>query len=319
MDDVSRAWQDIELSGRLKNTGTIIEKLKRDKTALGKMQDIAGLRVVLGQGSRAEQNQIADELLRGNWLCKAERIDRRFDPRFGYRAVHVVGLVGGYFLEIQIRTMLQHRWAVVFERLADEWGRGMRYGDPPPDKALEIAGASVSAREVDRYMKELSDYIDDLEREQLVPEAQEADYAAGADELPVYELESRRSRVFQKRHQNERDAKALVASLREVLIAATASAGGAPPLAVDVPRVDPDSLHLFVYDRRLGRLIHHRRGANEEVLECWREFDEQYRHTPAIEIVVLKSTSTKSLGITHGRYVVPAEDLIGDPADSILA
>jgi len=227
MDDASPASHDIELSGRLKNTGTIIEKLMRDKTALGKMQDIAGLRVVLGQGGRAEQNQIADELSRREWLCEAERIDRRSDPRFGYRAVHVVGHVDGYFLEIQIRTMLQHRWAVVFERLADEWGRGMRYGDPPPDEALKIAGASVSAREVDRYMKELADYIDDLERKQLAAEAQEAADAAAADELSVRELESRRSQVVQTRRQNDLDANALVASLRDVLIAATASKGRA--------------------------------------------------------------------------------------------
>lgn len=38
---------DCRVSGRLKNTQTIVEKLAREKTALHKMQDIAGLRVVL--------------------------------------------------------------------------------------------------------------------------------------------------------------------------------------------------------------------------------------------------------------------------------
>ncbi len=315
IDVASRAWPDIELSGRLKNTGTIIEKLKREKTALGKMQDIAGLRVVLGQGGRAEQDQIVHDLLRRPWLAEAESIDRRSDPRFGYRAVHVVGRVDDHLLEIQVRTMLQHRWAAVYERLADEWGRGMRYGEPPPEKSLRIGGASVSAREVDRYMMELSDYIDDLERIQLASEAQETADAAAADELPVHELESRRNRVFRERLQNDRDAKSLVASLREVLSAATATGDSAVPPDLDIPRIEPNSLQLFVYDRGRGRLILHRSGASEELLEHWRELDEQYRHEHGIEIVVLKSTSAKSLGITHGRYVVSAEDLTGDPVD----
>jgi hypothetical protein len=37
----------------------------------------------------------------------------------------------GYPIEVQIRTEWQHLWAEWFERLADQYGRGIRYGEPP--------------------------------------------------------------------------------------------------------------------------------------------------------------------------------------------
>lgn len=33
-------------------------------------------------------------------------------------------------MEIQIRTILQSLWANFYERFADRWGRGIRYGEP---------------------------------------------------------------------------------------------------------------------------------------------------------------------------------------------
>lgn len=57
----------------------------------------------------------------------------------GYRAVHVIVSIGGRFVEIQIRTLGQDLWANVFERIADIFGRGIRYGEPP-----EIGGEAVT-------------------------------------------------------------------------------------------------------------------------------------------------------------------------------
>ena len=37
----------------------------------------------------------------------------------------------GHPIEVQVRTEWQHLWAEWFERLADQYGRGIRYGDPP--------------------------------------------------------------------------------------------------------------------------------------------------------------------------------------------
>lgn len=58
------------------------------------------------------------------------------DP--GYRAVHVIAKVDNIPVEVQFRTELQDLWAQVFERLADGWGRQIRYGgEPDPDVRSE--------------------------------------------------------------------------------------------------------------------------------------------------------------------------------------
>jgi len=49
----------------------------------------------------------------------------------GYRAVHVIAFPEGVPVEIQVRTLWQHEWAELFEKLADRVGRRIRYGDPP--------------------------------------------------------------------------------------------------------------------------------------------------------------------------------------------
>ena len=64
-------------------------------------------------------------------LSDSRIVDRRKTPMFGYRAVHVVARVEGFPVEIQVRTESQDDWAQVMEELADGWGRGIRYGDPP--------------------------------------------------------------------------------------------------------------------------------------------------------------------------------------------
>ena len=53
------------------------------------------------------------------------------EPMHGYRAVHVIVGYQRCTVEIQIRTPYQHRWAESFEKLADKWGRQIRYGEPP--------------------------------------------------------------------------------------------------------------------------------------------------------------------------------------------
>ena len=51
----------------------------------------------------------------------------------------------GIAVEIQVRTTLQHVWAELFERLADLVGRQIRYGQPPNDPDVVIAGDLTAA------------------------------------------------------------------------------------------------------------------------------------------------------------------------------
>jgi len=121
---------------RLKTTGTLIDKLRRNRNmALSRMQDIAGVRVVR-EMNRAEQDQLVARILK--LFPGAEVMDRRAVPSYGYRAVHVIVEVDRRWVEIQVRTFLQNLWANVFERLADRWGRGIRYGELPNDPDAEV-------------------------------------------------------------------------------------------------------------------------------------------------------------------------------------
>lgn len=120
-------------SSRVKNTGTIIEKLRRSSAAqLHSIQDLAGMRIVMNGSDRRAQDELADRLssLFEDATHPVKRVDRRTDPRSGYRAVHLIVHVDDLPVEIQIRTELQHEWAEFFEKLADRLGRGIRYGEP---------------------------------------------------------------------------------------------------------------------------------------------------------------------------------------------
>ncbi|MFD7954941.1 hypothetical protein ACFV4X_15745 [Streptomyces ardesiacus] len=130
---------------RLKTTDTLIQKLQRAKargssTNLARIQDIAGIRVS-GRLTLTEQDRLADLVVerfeRQGHKCSIK--DRREDPMVGYRALHVIISLSGRYVEVQIRTVGQDLWANVFERMADIFGRGIRYGEPP-----EYGGKAVT-------------------------------------------------------------------------------------------------------------------------------------------------------------------------------
>ena len=134
--------QGFHPTGRLKVTSTIIEKLRRDqRSSLKTIQDLAGARVVLDTDLDGQDRTVHDfcRLLERRGFGSSV-IDRRADPRSGYRAVHVVAKVDRVPVEVQFRTELQHLWAQVFERLADLWGRQIRYeGEPSRDGRSSVS------------------------------------------------------------------------------------------------------------------------------------------------------------------------------------
>jgi ppGpp synthetase/RelA/SpoT-type nucleotidyltranferase len=125
----------IEATARIKTVNTTIEKLVREKTRLAAMQDIAGLRIVRDMGLAAQDVLVADV---ARLFPAAKIVDRRTKPSHGYRAVHVVAVVDDHPVEIQVRTVLQDLWAQAMERLADEVGRGIRYGEPPQGRGSDV-------------------------------------------------------------------------------------------------------------------------------------------------------------------------------------
>lgn len=139
---------------RVKTLRTTLRKLERlpQVRSLAHIRDLAGMRVIV-HGTRSDQDELVDRLV---GLFGDERppkvIDRRADPRTGYRAVHLEIRRHGVLMEIQVRTALQHRWAESFERTADKVGRGIRYGEPVGGTAARLLAAlDAMARHIDRY------------------------------------------------------------------------------------------------------------------------------------------------------------------------
>lgn len=154
------AVPDLSPTSRLKTVQTLVGKLQREeRMALSRVQDIAGLRIVRKM-SLAEQDSLTETIVRV--FPDAKVVDRRAKPSFGYRAVHVVVKVDGRPVEIQLRTHLQDRWAQIVERMADHWGRNIRYGAEPDEPAAIVA--RYTRAEVVEMARRLSPLIEQCEK-----------------------------------------------------------------------------------------------------------------------------------------------------------
>lgn len=149
-------------SGRVKTTKTMIEKLIRTHgMQLSRVQDLAGARIMVRD--MTEQDISRNKIIEfyQNSGCSIKVVDRRIDPRFGYRAVHLIPNIDGTPVEIQIRTELQDSWAQIVERLADRWGRGIRYGEIPenPEALVRSGSSTYTRRRAVEILPTLSDAI----------------------------------------------------------------------------------------------------------------------------------------------------------------
>ncbi|HYO45163.1 MAG TPA: RelA/SpoT domain-containing protein [Gemmatimonadota bacterium] len=132
---LERAIPGVAQAARIKTIQTLHDKLRRQPTKLSRIQDIAGVRIV-GDMDLASQDAMVASIARE--FAKARVIDRRAHPTFGYRAVHIIVKVGRCSCEVQVRTIPQHLWAEIVERLADLWGRDIRYGGSPEQRGTRV-------------------------------------------------------------------------------------------------------------------------------------------------------------------------------------
>jgi hypothetical protein len=122
---IVRNATEMEPTGRpAKSTTSIIEKLRRETIRLSQMQDIAGCRLVVLDV--VTQDQLVERLKSA--LPKAVVVDRRKQPSFGYRAVHIIAMARNKPIEIQVRTELQHLWAQLSEKQSDVLDPAIKYG-----------------------------------------------------------------------------------------------------------------------------------------------------------------------------------------------
>jgi len=141
----------LELTGReLKTTMSIRNKLRREpRIKLSQMQDVAGCRIVVSNVLQQESVVASLCVL----FSDSRIVDRRLKPSHGYRAMHVIPRVSGKKIEIQVRTSLQHRWALLSEKLSDDVDPNLKYG--------------VGDAELQKYLLEESEASAEIEKREI--------------------------------------------------------------------------------------------------------------------------------------------------------
>ena len=170
----------VQPTGRpAKSTPSLVAKMNRETVRLSQVQDIAGCRVVVAD--LEEQERVMATL--GRAFAKVTVVDRRASPTYGYRAVHVIVEVLDRTVEIQVRTMLQHTWAELSEKLSDLVDPAIKYGGGPArvkDLLLRSSSALGLVEEGERLLAEASRV---MEEEQETEETRQQ-LAAAREHLP---------------------------------------------------------------------------------------------------------------------------------------
>jgi putative GTP pyrophosphokinase len=122
---------------RLKRMPSVVKKLKRyESMNLSRMQDIGGLRAVVGSISKVNKlyrlykNGLQHTLISCDDYIKNPKPD-------GYRSIHVIfkyknrlnSNYDGLQVELQIRTKLQHAWATAVEAMSTYLGVALKSGE----------------------------------------------------------------------------------------------------------------------------------------------------------------------------------------------
>ncbi len=158
---------ELQVSQRLKRMTTILDKLRREPTMqLANMQDVGGCRAVLAS---------IRDLRRVEHRLKRNRPPLRYSdyvesPRAsGYRAVHVVvGYHDEYgdlrAIEVQLRTMVMHEWAITVERLSGRLRDDLKSGRGPDTVLALMASISEAMALEERNEAVPADLIAEISR-----------------------------------------------------------------------------------------------------------------------------------------------------------
>lgn len=161
----SVGWQSVHeghqplVISRVKSIDTVREKLVRQRSLqLGNVQDIAGVRCEAAM-SLDEQDAVVETIISTFGRERAERKDLRAEPKSGYRAVHVWLVLPAGRAEIQVRTLLQGKWANVYEEASDVFGRSIRYGYLPEqswERGIVLKLQALSTVQIAQHEQEVN-------------------------------------------------------------------------------------------------------------------------------------------------------------------
>ncbi|MEQ1831975.1 MAG: RelA/SpoT domain-containing protein [Candidatus Eisenbacteria bacterium] len=265
-------------SQRLKRLPAILTKLRRfSKMNLSQVQDIAGCRAVLGTVPRVRRLVAAYKESGAEHVLHHEK-DYVTTPQVsGYRGVHLIyrfrsiprAEFNNLFVEVQIRSLLQHVWATAVETV-DFFQR----------QTLKTGGGEQSWR---RFFALASAAFARIERSPLVPETPEQSSAAYAELVYLEE---------------ELDVLRRLASYRQAfgeILAPSASRARIFLLRM-VPRSGSDKLQL--------RVRGYRAAEAERAEADYYRYEQSIRGIRGADVVLVEVRSLAELRQAYPNYFV---------------
>lgn len=158
-DKTKKLNVDCLIAQRLKRMPSILNKLRLRRTMrLSTMQDIAGIRVVVN--SIDDVNRIAEAYRQAGFLhSRMPEDDYIMSPkRSGYRSLHQIYKYkntrnpnyDGLFIELQIRTKVQHAWATAVETVDTFLKYSLKSSEGPEEWKNYFAQASSALAHIEQ-------------------------------------------------------------------------------------------------------------------------------------------------------------------------
>ncbi|MDQ3107660.1 MAG: RelA/SpoT domain-containing protein [Actinomycetota bacterium] len=145
---VSHESSRVIVGQRFKRFPSIINKLVRyPDMSLSRMQDIGGCRAIVNNGYEVQK---VLRRIRKNWKPPDNRVrDYVKTPApSGYRGVHVIVERDERMVEVQLRTPLQHEWAIAVERMGARTGFDLKSG-VGPSEVLDFFAVASEGMEIE--------------------------------------------------------------------------------------------------------------------------------------------------------------------------
>ncbi|MCG8368831.1 MAG: RelA/SpoT domain-containing protein [Pseudanabaenales cyanobacterium] len=151
---------------RLKRAPSILAKLRREGgMKLDRMEDIAGCRIVVAD--QAKVYLVRDKIVNGRTrnILRRERNYIQHPKDSGYRGLHLVYRYNGqkttyskHYVELQIRSKIQHSWATAVEVVGTFTGQALKASQGTDDWLNFFRLASIAFEELEERKISDQDY-----------------------------------------------------------------------------------------------------------------------------------------------------------------
>lgn len=264
---------DYYIAQRLKRKPQIIRKLSRLSVRLTQLQDIGGCRIIVEKNVDVDRLlAFIEERVANQSSLAIERVtDYRIKGRdiTGYRALHVLLSRGGYKLELQIRSRIQHYWSESIERTSVVYGYYLKENEGDP----AVIG----------YFQRLSDAFFELESGRE---------PSAATKLEIDRLKAASEKIIES---SER-GKILDSFVNESIIKTLTEKEARSPNAINN--------WIIVFDWNTGAFVSWDivGRSPEEAMKAYIQYENSYPVEKNYEVVLIGSSKVATVRRTHSHY-----------------